>query len=119
MNKKTKFSIRVFSQTFLSCMFFMVQGKFLLITLGHVAVAAQVGAICTAAFILINRFSLVLLENKWYLAGFVFTATFIADYISHPTHFGEHYTEALYTAAGAALISLFISFTIFEKYFQK
>ena len=99
MNKKTKFSIRVFSQTFLSCMFFMVQGKFLLITLGHVAVAAQVGAIC--------------------LAGFVFIATFIADYISHPTHFGEHYTEALFTAAGAALISLFISFTIFEKYFQK
>jgi len=119
MNKKTKFSIRVFSQTFLSCMFFMVQGKFMLITLGHVAVAAQVGAICTAAFVLINRFSLALLENKWYLAGFVFTATFFADYISHPTHFGEHYTEALYTAAGAALISLFISFTIFEKYFQK
>ena len=119
MNKKTKFSIRVFFQTFLSCMFFMVQGKFLLITLGHIAVAAQVGAICTAAFILINRFSLKLLESKWYLAGFVFAATFIADYLSHPTHFGEHYTEALYTAAGAALISLFFSYTIFEKYFQR
>ena len=114
-NDRRNFAIRIFSQSSLSCLIFMVQGNFLLLTIGHIGVAAQVGAICSLIFILIYKYSINFLRNKWYLATAVFIITTIVDYFSHPSHFGEHYTEAVVTGLGAAAISLFISFFLIKK----
>ena len=101
-NDRRNFAIRIFSQSSLSCLIFMVQGNFLLLTIGHIGVAAQVGAICSVIFVLIYKYSINFLRNKWYLAIAVFVITTIVDYFSHPSHFGEHYTEAVVTGLGAA-----------------
>ena len=73
------------------------------------------GAICSLIFILIYKYSINFLRNKWYLATTVFVITTIVDYFSHSSHFGEHYTEAVVTGLGAAAISLFISFFLIKK----
>jgi len=39
----------------------------------------------------------------------------VIDYFTHPTHFGNHYTEAVTTGLGAALISILVSFILDKK----
>jgi hypothetical protein len=94
----------------IACLTAMVQGKYLDLTLGHWQVALTTG---TGAGILAIIFSIGLLkrykETKYFTALSVFVATFCADIWVHPTNFGSPFTEALYTAAGAAVISILVS----------
>ena len=106
--------LRIFSNHIIlatiSCLTIMVQGQMLDLTPGHWQVALTTGF---GAGILGVIFSIGLLkqykETKYFTALSVFVATFCADIWVHPTHFGGPLTEAAYTAASAAVISLLVS----------
>lgn len=106
--------LRIFSHHIIlatiSCLTMMVQGQMLDLSLHHWQVALTTGA---GAGILGVIFSIGFLkqykDTKYFAALSVFVATFCADIWVHPTHFGGPFTEALYTAACAALISILVS----------
>ena len=112
---KTKFSLRVYLMTTFSCMVNMVSGRINLMSLKHFIIASKVGLVCAGGFILITLATVKLMHNKYFLAGYVFTATAIIDYFTHPTHFGNHYTEAVATGLTASLISIIVSFVLDKK----
>lgn len=111
-----KIFFRHLVQASVACLTLMVQGNFAEATLGHWQVALTTGS---GAGLLAVIFSIKPLDkwidNKWYTALSAFVATFCADIWVHPTHFGSPFSEALYTAAGAALISLLVSFVNNKK----
>ena len=109
---KTKFFLRVYLMVTFSCMVNMVSGKILLISMKHFIIASKVGLVCAGGFALVTLLTSKLMQNKYFLAGYVFLATGVIDYFTHPTHFGNHYTEAVTTGLGAALISIIVSFVL-------
>ena len=112
---KTKFFLRVYLMVTFSCMVNMVSGKILLISMKHFIIASKVGLVCAGGFALVTLLTSKLMQNKYFLAGYVFLATGVIDYFTHPTHFGAHYTEAVTTGLGAALISILVSFILDKK----
>ena len=112
---KTKFSIRVFLMTTFSCMVNMVSGNILIASIKHLIIASKVGAVCALGFGLTSLMTNKLLNNKFYLAGYVFLATAVIDYFTHPTHFGGPYTEAITTGLVAAFISIMVSYIMDKK----
>ena len=113
---KTKFSIRVYLMTTFSCMVNTVSGHIVLMSLKHFIIASKVGLVCAAGFGLTSLATSKLMQNKYFLAGYVFLATSIIDYFTHPSHFGNEYTEAIVTGLSAAIISIIVSFVIEKKF---
>ena len=101
--------------TTFSCMVNMVSGHILLMSLKHFIIASKVGIVCAAGFGITSLFTSKLIQNKFFLAGYVFTATAIIDYFTHPSHFGNEYTEAIVTGLTAAIISLIVSVLMEKK----
>lgn len=109
---RTKFSLRVFVMTTLSCTMNMVTGNMLLISPQHLVIASKVGLVCAGGFILVSLTTNSLMRSKYFLAGYVFAATTVVDFFSHASHFGNDYAEALSTGLCAALLSLLGSFIL-------
>ena len=87
------------SLAWLSCMIFMVQGNLMQLTSKHAIIATRTGVI-TGALVVLMSFILPI---------FMFIGCFIADLLSHPTHFGHFWTEAFCTALLAASFSYVIT----------
>ena len=109
---KAKFALRVYLMTTLSCLLNMVAGNLLLISLQHLWLASRVGLVCSGGFALFSLRTLKLVKNKYYLAVYVFVATTVVDFMTHESHFGGAYSEALSTGLCAALLSLIGSFIL-------
>ena len=94
------------SLAWLSCMLFMVQGNITSLTSKHMIIATKTGTI-TGLLVVLMSF----IPFKFYLKLplLMFIGCFIADLLTHPTHFGSNYTEALYTALLAAIFSYIIT----------
>ena len=113
---KTKFSIRVYLMVTFSCMVNMVSGHIAIMSMKHFIIASKVGLVCAVGFALTSLITNKLLQNKFYLAGYVFLATGIIDFFTHASHFGNEYTEAIVTGLVAAIISIIVSFIIEKKF---
>lgn len=113
---KTKFSIRVYLMVTFSCMVNMVSGHIAVMSMKHFIIASKVGLVCAVGFALTSLITNKLLQNKFYLAGYVFLATGIIDFFTHASHFGNEYTEAIVTGLVAAIISIIVSFIIEKKF---
>lgn len=100
-----------FGEAWLSCMVLMSQGDVSGWTWKHVKVAYNTGigtavtyAICCLLFRRITPFNSIVLTG---------VLTFLADLVSHPTHYGHFHSEALYTGITASLFALiFYIFTV-------
>ena len=94
------------SLAWLSCMIFMVQGNVLQLTSKHAIIATRTGVI-TGALVVIMSF--IPLKFHFKLPILMFIGCFIADLLSHPTHFGQYWSEAFCTALLAAVFSYVIT----------
>jgi uncharacterized membrane protein len=106
MEKKAALFFHKLSLAWLSCMIFMVQGNLTSFTTQHAITATKTGCI-TGVLVVLMSF----IPIKFYLKlpVFMFIGCFIADLITHPTHFGEFYSEALVTALGASVFSYIVT----------
>ena len=94
------------SQAWLSCMIFMVQGNLPALTTKHAIIASRTGAITGALVVLM---SFIPWKFHFKLPILMFIGCFVADIMSHPTHFGESWTEAACTALMASVFSYVIT----------
>ena len=110
MNSKLKIFFSKVSEATPSCLLTMVQGNVAAITIDHWVKAIQVGAITGALAVGLSFFgNEELKNNKYVLAGLTGFLTAIADFVSHPSHFGGQSSEAIITGIGAGLLCLALS----------
>lgn len=84
----------------------MTQGNLSIISWHHVIVAYNTGIKAAIAYsICCLFFKKVTPVNSAVFIGFF---TFLADLITHPTHFGPSWLEALVTGCGASAIALLV-----------
>ena len=104
--KKSALFFHKLSLAWLSCMIFMVQGNVLQLTSKHAIIATKTGVI-TGVLVVIMSF--IPWKFHFKLPILMFIGCFIADLLSHPTHFGHWWTEAACTALLAAVFSYVIT----------
>ena len=85
----------------------MVQGDFTVFSMKHALTAAEVGAL-SGIGVVITSF-VAKLDNKFALAWVTGVVVTLADIATHPTHFGEWYSEAVMTGLGAMMLSIIFS----------
>jgi len=84
----------------------MVQGNLPALTAKHALIATRTGAITGVLVVLM---SFIPWKFHFKLPILMFIGCFVADIMSHPTHFGESWTEAAYTALMASVFSYVIT----------
>ena len=104
---KLKILAERFGQSWSACMVAMVQGDLSVLTLKHAMVASKTGLIAGIAMVIA---SFVPNQSKWFGLWLIGLFTMIADYMTHPTHFGNPMSESIVTGIGAVIIAL-----IYEK----
>lgn len=119
-----KFKAAVFGrhicQSTTACLIAMTQGDLTTVTIGHWVKALQTGVGTGIIGVLFTFSSLVKIQtNRFGVATIAFLGTVISDYLSHPTHFGSEWTEALVTGLGAAGLCLLVSFTPLGKLIER
>jgi len=87
-------------EVWLSCMLLMVQGDLSQITSGHAVTALKVSVGVVITYFVAKR----VLKVKRFLHTIVLLAiiTALVDYLIHPSHFGEAWSEAVLTGLGAS-----------------
>lgn len=103
---------RHLGQSTAACLLAMTRGDISAIGLDHWLVALTTGGITGALGIFVTLTPLKRhYGNKWFFAAVVFIGTFVADWLTHPSHFGGPLTEAFVTGTAASIISLTLSHT--------
>jgi hypothetical protein len=116
INKKLSLFFHKLSLAWLSCMIFMVQGNLPALTTKHALIATRTGAITGALVVLM---SFIPWKFHYKLPILMFIGCFAADILAHPTHFGESWSEAFYTALLAAVFSYVITLSPAGKKLQE
>lgn len=118
MKLRLALGVRHLTQSTSACLAAMTKGDLSAITFGHWQIALVTGlGVALLAIVLSFIKQLDLHQHRWGIAGVAFVGTFVVDAFNH----GSHYTffwgdEALITAAGAAGLSLLLSFTPLDKW---
>jgi hypothetical protein len=111
-NARSIIFIRHLGQSTAACLLAMTRGDISAIGLDHWLVALTTGGITGGLGVVVTLTPLKRhYGNKWFFAAVVFIGTFVADWLTHPSHFGGPLTEALVTGAAASIISLTLSHT--------
>jgi hypothetical protein len=124
LHKRHQFRLALFghkaSETAAVCLVLMVQGQIAQATLGHFAVASQTGLLTVFPLLglTLTRYARHF-ANRWASAFFVAICSFFADAIIHGSHYPGAYTEAAFTAIGAFVLSIAISFTPIGKHLDR
>ena len=95
------------SESTIACLFAMVQGNLLVLTIGHLVIATQTGLI--AGIIAFGVTVKTRINNPWIIALFLGVSTAIIDYLIHPSSFGGVATEAIVTGLIAGLLSYLVT----------
>jgi hypothetical protein len=119
-NARSIIFIRHLGQSTAACLLAMTRGDISAIGLDHWLVALTTGGITGTLGVLVTLTPLKRqYGNKWFFAAVVFVGTFVADWLTHPSHFGGPLTEALATGAAASIISLMLPHTPLYNVFSK
>ena len=116
MKRKVSLFFHKLSLAWLSCMIFMVQGDITSLTSKHMVLATKTG---TITGLLVVLMSLIPIKFHFKLPIFMFIGCFVADILSHTTHFGEYWSEAFCTALLAASFSYVITLSPAGKKLQE
>jgi hypothetical protein len=112
---------RHLGQSTAACLTAMTKGDLSTVTIDHWRIALTTGlsvAIIAVVLTLIPKVSLHI--SRWGVAAVAFVGTFAADVVIHGSHYNLFWgDEALFTATGAALLSLLISFTPIDAWSKK
>ena len=114
MNRKLLPFAEYLTEATVACLFVMVQGNFLALTMGHVLIASQTGVIAGA--IAAVSLAVARTDRRWVVSVVLGTATAIVDYFVHPGMFGTVTTEAIVTGLAAAVLSYLVGTT--ARYFK-
>ena len=106
--KKLILFVNKFSLAWLACMIAMVRGDLSVLNFNHAVVASKTG---TLTGIIVVLMSLVPIQFKYKLPIFMFIGCFIGDLLTHDTHYGYWWSEAIITALIASVLSFSITFT--------
>lgn len=87
-------------EVWLSCMLFMVQGNLAAITMNHGITALKVSLGVVTTYFVAKK--ILKVNQFWKTLVLLAIITMIIDYLIHPTHFGEAWTEAVMTGLGAS-----------------
>jgi len=95
------------SASWISCMTMMTQGDFSLVNISHMIVALKT----SFAAVLAYATSLLFLKSSNDVLQSILIAGFVMliDFHVHPSHFGNHFTEAIATGIMAGIVSLIFS----------
>ena len=108
---------RHLGQSTSSCLIVMTKGNLHTLTLDHWKTALFTGAISGILTLLLSVGRLLKLQkNPWFFALVAFIGTALADFIAHPSHFGDAWGEPLVTGLGAAFLSIILSNTSLGNY---
>ena len=94
---------KTFSEAWLACAFMMVQGDLTAFTLNHAFIAASTGVYAALAILL--TLHIYPKSGKFFIAWMTGLVTMLADKLTHPTHFGDAWSEALMTGIGAMCLA--------------
>ena len=87
-------------EVWLSCMLFMIQGDVSKITGDHALTALKVSLGVITTYIVAKK---ILRVNRcWKTIVLLAVITAVVDYLVHPSHFGEAWSEAVLTGLGAS-----------------
>ncbi|BCA95293.1 hypothetical protein TUM19329_16540 [Legionella antarctica] len=114
---KVRFTIviRHIIQSTTACLLAMTKGNLSVLTSQHWKIAFSTGLGAGLIALLVSYGNWVKFQTSRYGVAFIaFVGTFIADYVSHSS--GSSWKETFATAIGAALLSLFVSFTPLDRY---
>ncbi len=100
--------VNKFSLAWLACMIAMVRGDLSVLNFNHAVIASKTG---TLTGIIVVLMSLVPIQFKYKLPIFMFIGCFIGDLLTHDTHYGYWWSEAIITALIASVLSFGITFT--------
>jgi hypothetical protein len=99
-----------FGQATGACLLAMTSGDIKAIGLEHWLTALTTGMITGLLGAIVTLSPLRRhYSNRWFVAAMTFIITTIADWTSHPSHFGGQLTEAIVTGGAASLLSLILS----------
>ena len=104
---KTKTWTQKASESGTACAIAMVGGDLTVFSIKHALVAAKTGSIAATVYVI--SAGLFGVQNRFAQAWLIGMATMCVDMVVHASHYGEHYTEALYTGLGAGFIALMMS----------
>ena len=110
MNRKVAPFVENFAESTTACLFMMVQGNVLVLTLGHWLIASQTGLIAgglTAAALFFAR-----TDKRWIIAIVLGAVTAIVDFFVHPGMMESAFLEALLTGVGAGILSLAVGYGV-------
>ena len=108
IKRKLILFVNKFSLAWLACMIAMVRGDLSVLNFNHAVVASKTG---TLTGIIVVLMSLVPIQFKYKLPIFMFIGCFIGDLLTHDTHYGYWWSEAIITALIASILSFGITFT--------
>ena len=98
-----------------ACLVTMVQGNFLAIALGHLAIASQTGMV--AGLLAAITLAMAKTDKRWVISAVLGIATAVVDYFVHPGMFGTVATEAIVTGLAAAILSYLVGTAV--RYFKR
>ena len=104
---KTKTWTQKASESGTACAVAMVGGDLTVFSIKHALVAAKTGSIAATVYVI--SAGLFGVQNRFAQAWLIAMATMCVDMVVHSTHYGNNYTEALYTGLGAGFIALMMS----------
>ena len=110
MNRKITPFVENIAESTTACLFMMVQGNVLVLTLGHWLIASQTGLIAgglTAAALMFTR-----TDKRWVIAIVLGSVTAVVDFFVHPGMLESAILEALLTGVGAGLLSLAVGYSV-------
>jgi len=106
INKAFKLFNQKFSEAWTACIVAMTQGDLTVVSLKHAMIASKTGLLTGLA--VVATYVMCKQDHKWlniWLTG-LFVA--LADFITHPTHYGSQWTEAAVTGLGAAMLAFMV-----------
>ena len=90
-------------EVWVSCMLLMVQGRFLDLTMAHAVTALKVSLGVVFTYFVAKK--ILGIHQFWKTIVLLAFITAVIDFLIHPTHFGEAWTEAVVTGLGASLFA--------------
>jgi len=90
-------------EVWVSCMLLMVQGRFLDLTTAHAVTALKVSLGVVFTYFVAKK--ILGIHQFWKTIVLLAFITAVIDFLIHPTHFGEAWTEAVVTGLGASLFA--------------
>jgi len=87
-------------EVWLSCMLFMVQGNLSALTMNHGITALKVSLGVITTYVVAKK--ILKVKNFWKTIVLLAAITAVIDFLVHPTHFGEAWSEAVITGLGAS-----------------